>query len=179
VRSGLPHRIPKQRQDRPALSSSGPKPLRILFGAEAPPNRAPRSAFAKPKLRSNRTGGRDGPKSFLTFRGLIPAAIRHSRVGCLGRRVARSSRGLSALQGVPPLCGRLGSHRAFPSWAFRRRARTTGSATLQGIARSEVGSSLARPPTLLGFVAFRPSRTFDSAAIRESPPRVPGCVTVP
>jgi hypothetical protein len=96
-------------EDRSPLdSSSEPKSLRIELL---------RSAFAEPKPRSNRTSGRDGPESFLTFRGLIPAAIRHSRVGCLGRRVARSSPGLHALQGVLPLCGRLGFHRAFPSWA--------------------------------------------------------------
>jgi hypothetical protein len=128
----------------PVDSSRGPKSRRIELL---------RSALREPKLLSNRTSGRDGPESFLTFRGLIPAAIRHSRVGCLGRRVARSSPGLRALQGVPPLCGGRGSHRAFPSWAFHHRARTTGDATLQGVARSEVGSSLSRPPTLMGFSA--------------------------
>jgi hypothetical protein len=128
----------------PFDSSPGPKSLRIELL---------RSVFREPKLRSNRTSGRDGPESFLTFRGLIPAAIRHSRVGCLGRRVARSSPGLFALQGVPPLCGRLGLRRAFPSWASHHRARTTGDAALQGVARSEVGSSLSRPPTLMGLVA--------------------------
>ena len=128
----------------PFESSRGPKSLRIELL---------RSAFREPKLLSNRTSGRDGPESFLTFRGLIPAAIRHSRVGCLGRRVARSSPGLAALQGVLPLCGWRGSHRTFPSWAFHHRTRTACDATLQGVARIEIGSSLSRPPTLMGFVA--------------------------
>jgi hypothetical protein len=128
----------------PFESSPGPKSRRIELL---------RSALREPKLLSHRTSGRDGPESFLTFRGLIPVAIRHSRVGCLGRRVARSSPGLSALQGVPPLCGRPGSHRAFPSWASRHRTRTACDAALQGVARSEVGSSLSRLPTLMGLVA--------------------------
>jgi hypothetical protein len=107
----------------------------------------------KPSPLVNRTSGRDGPESFLAFRGLLPAAIRYSRAGGLGRRAARSSPGLSALQGVPPHCGGLGFRLTIPSWAFLHRAQATGEATLQGVARSEVGSSLSRPPTLLGFVA--------------------------
>jgi hypothetical protein len=159
-----------------------PKPVapsvpRFPFGDRSPFRSG--AALPKPQPLSDRTSGRDGPESFLTFRGLIPAAIRHSRAGCLGRRAARSSPGLFALQGVHPLCGRLGSHRAFPSWTLLHRAQATGELALQGFTRSEVGSSLSRPPTLLGFVASRLSRTFESVAIRESPPQVPGCVTVP
>jgi hypothetical protein len=125
--------------------------VRSLLGPKPLPSRC--DPFRSRKLLSDRTSGRDGPESFFTFRGLIPAAIRHSRAGCLGRYAARSSPGLSTLQGVPPLCGRLGSHRAFPSWVSLCRAQATGKATLQGIARSEVGWSLSRLPTLLGFVA--------------------------
>jgi hypothetical protein len=128
----------------PVEWSPGPKPLRCEHL---------RPFLERPKPPLDRTSGRDGPESFLTFRGLIPAAIRHTRADCLGRRVARSSPGLDALQGVPPLCGRLGSHRAFPSWVLFRRAQATGEPTLQGVARSEVGSSLSRLPTLMGFVA--------------------------
>jgi hypothetical protein len=163
-------------------------PTRSICGGifRASPSRSRAEALSrssatlpKPTPLVDRTSGRDGPESFLAFRGLLPAAIRHSRAGCLGWRAARSSPGLSALQGFPPHRGRPGFHLAFPSWAFLHRAQATGEATLQGVARSEIGSSLSRPPTLLGFVAFRPSRTFESVAIRESPPQVPGCVTAP
>ena len=41
VRSDLPHQQPKKRRDLPALSSRGPKSLRILSGTEVPSNRAP------------------------------------------------------------------------------------------------------------------------------------------
>jgi hypothetical protein len=92
------------------------------------------------------------PESFFTFRGLIPAAIRYSHAGCLGQRAARSSPGLFALQGVPPLC--VGATLIEPPLMnFHHRTRTACDAVLQGF-RSEVGSSLSRPPTLLGFLAF-------------------------
>ena len=67
-------------------------------------------------------------------------------------RAARSSPGLSpsrvfSLTGMARLSPRL------PSWAWPYRSHATDKATLQGLASSEIGSSLSRPPTLLGFVA--------------------------
>jgi hypothetical protein len=176
-------KIPSETTRRPSPSESpktslepgrrslreGPKPSAI----RAPPL-APREA--KPRL--DRTSGRDGPESFLAFRGLIPAAIRHSRASGLDRRVARSSHGLSTLQGFLPRCGGAAFTVPSPHRLRVTRARTTCDLAFQG-ERSEIGSSLSRPPTLLGFVTFRPSRALESATVRESPPQVPGCVTAP
>jgi hypothetical protein len=41
----------------------------------------------------------------LDFRGLLHARVRHTRAGGLDRHTARSSPGLSTLQGIPPRCG--------------------------------------------------------------------------
>jgi hypothetical protein len=187
-----PFAPPKAFASGPRLRDREPKPshapTRPICGGvfRASPSRSRAEALSrssatlpKPTPLVDRTSGRDGPESFLAFRGLLPAAIRHSRAGCLGWRVARSSPGLSALQGFHPHCGRHGFHLAFPSWAFLHRAQATGEATLQGVARSEIGSSLSRPPTLVGLVAFWPSQTLESVAVRESPPQVPGCVAAP
>jgi hypothetical protein len=91
----------------PKPEGSFGNPASALFAKGRSPARIEhlRSLLPRPRPRLDRTSGRDDPESFLAFRGLIPAAIRHSRASCLGRREARSSHGLSALQGFPPHCG--------------------------------------------------------------------------
>jgi hypothetical protein len=48
------------------------------------------------------------------------------------------------------------------------------SALLQGFSRKKIGLSLSRLPTLLGFLAFWSSRSFELRLILESPPKAPG-----
>jgi hypothetical protein len=94
----VPH-IGRRRGPKPSLDARcrppfserrlGPKP------SPTPSNDATSAGcLRRPKPPSDRTCGRDGPESIVAFRGLIPAAIRHSHAGCLRRYVARSSHGL-------------------------------------------------------------------------------------
>jgi hypothetical protein len=66
---------------------------------------------------------------------------------------ARSSPGLLTLQGSPPH-DKTRLSPGFPSWAFSHRTRTVDEPSLQGLACREIGWSLSRLPTLLGFAAF-------------------------
>jgi hypothetical protein len=67
-------------------------------------------------------------------------------------KAARGSPGLSPSR-VFPLTGMARLSPRLPSWAWLDRSHATGRAALQGLASSEIGSSLSRPPTLLGFTA--------------------------
>jgi hypothetical protein len=86
-----------------------------------------------------------------------PSGVCSSRESATPRRPfgtpeARSSPGLSTLQGsLPRDNARLSP--GIPSWAFSHQTRTAGEPTLQGIDCREMGWSLSRLPTLLGFAA--------------------------
>jgi hypothetical protein len=82
---------------------SGAAPLLTLETIERHPvsPEASEDPPAKPLSRADR----DEPESFVAFRGLLPATIRHSHASGLDRCAARSSPGLRALQGSPPHCG--------------------------------------------------------------------------
>jgi hypothetical protein len=94
----------------------------------------------------------NGPGSALASRVLLHARVRHPWRRRLDRHRARSSPGLCALQGFSPAEMARPSP-PLPSWAWPARTRTADWAALQGLTSSGIGSSLSRPPTLLGFVA--------------------------
>jgi len=77
-----------------------------------------------------------------------------SRLSGLDYNRTRSSPGYFPLQGFRSLCAGLTFARP-PLLCFTHRAQATFGCPLQGISRREHGLSLSRPPTLLGFVAFR------------------------
>ena len=113
------------------------------------------------------------------LQGFAPHESPPPRTGCLGRHAARGSPGIHPLQGflphrtgttfiVPPLM-------RFPTWA---QASLQGP--LQGIATRRdwlVSLETADPPGVPPPLDL--AWKFDSDPIRESPPRAPGCVTVP
>jgi hypothetical protein len=86
-----------------------------------------------------------------------PSGVCSSRESATPRRLfrppeARSSPGLSALQGSPPR-GNARLSPGLPSWALSHQTRAADEPTLQGIDCHEIGWSLSRLPTLLGFAA--------------------------
>jgi hypothetical protein len=122
--------------------------------SDEPASRPTRVQPRPPKRPRKETGKRNGPGSAPAFRGLLHTRVRHIRAGCYTgtERVA--------------LLGFVPSRVFLPHWsgpAFTappltgfepaRRERPTGSAP-QGLGSSGIGSSLSRPPTLLGFGAF-------------------------
>jgi hypothetical protein len=85
------------------------------------------------------------------LQGLAPPASPPSPTGGLDQPKTRSSLGLLPSR-VFSLTGSTGPSSSLPSRAFRRqRPKTMPCAAPQGLASGEVGSSLARLPTLLGF----------------------------
>lgn len=68
---------------------------------------------------------------------------RRRRVALLGFRPSRALL-LTALARLSP---------SLPSWAFSHRTRTADEPALQGFDCREMGESLSRPPTLMGFLA--------------------------
>jgi hypothetical protein len=123
-------------------------------------------------------GIRHGPGSALAFRALLHARVRHRPAAfyTAARRVALLG---FHPPGFSPSLARRDLHRTSPHGLHSSRRERPDGRTPQGLTSSEIGWSLSRLPTLLGFVAFRPSRTFGSDSVRESPPQAPGCVTVP
>jgi hypothetical protein len=109
-------------------------------------------------LRRVRSPKRPRPPSGKTtapprLQGLAPHESPPLDAGCLGRRGARGSPGLLPSR-VFPLVGMARPSPRLPSWASLLRPRTGEPAALQGLASNEIGLSLSRPPTLLGFAAF-------------------------
>jgi hypothetical protein len=192
--AGTAYGFRRRRIERPEGHSVLPSPARGLRIAAPVPgmgNRCPGRSRSRSRSKAERRGGlaraaeaagllcpRDGPKEHPRLQGLPPRENPLLGVGGLGRRTARSSPGLLALQGVPPRGG-VSDFSGTPLMGFSRGTFSARSEALQGLYRSEVGWSLSRLPTLLGFGASWPSRAFGSAAVRESPPRAPGCVAVP
>jgi hypothetical protein len=128
-------------------SAESPKPPSDFFEDRSPlrrPLQARTSAgcLRRPKPPSDRTCGRDGPESIVAFRGLIPAAVRHSHASCLGRYVARSSPGLVPSR-VFPLSAAARPSPNLPSWAYisgrerpsMRPFRVSTTARLAGLSR--------------------------------------------
>jgi hypothetical protein len=149
-RAGSAHGVPPSRAFLLSCSRTpSPAPLPSwrwskVIEESRPPNRA------NPKKHSRSTSGKPcpttSPSGFCSTResATYPRLFRPS--------AARSSPGLSpsrvfTLTGMARLSPRL------PSWAWLNRSHATGRAALQGLASSEIGSSLSRPPTLLGFLA--------------------------
>jgi hypothetical protein len=120
-----------------------------------PFRRSRRSAplhHARGRNRTHRGAYGTDPESAPAFRALLHSGVRHHTAGGLDRRRARSSPGLYALQGSLPRW--LGTaFTAPPLMGLAHRAQATGRAALQGLTTSEIGSSLSRPPTLLGLLA--------------------------
>lgn len=89
------------------------------------------------------------------LQGLAPHQKLPHRAGCLGRTRALSSPGLLHPPGFSPSPTRPGLHRASPHELrrFIGRKRPAPPWAPQGLHAEEIGSSLAGPPTLLGFFA--------------------------
>jgi hypothetical protein len=80
--------------------------------------------------------------------------------GCLSRNGARSSPGHFPLQGSLASC--VGpTFIEPPLMRFAIRTQASKPHPLQGLPRRRLGLSLSRPPTLLGFLAFWSSCTFE------------------
>jgi len=141
--------VRRLRRRCPLVVGTPPRPARTMVGS-----REHRSAA--PNLSPLKWAGR---RSVPRLQGFAPHESPPPRLDGLGRTGARSSPGIHPLRGFPP-------HRngaaftapplmRFPVWA-QAAARVLFRVLLTG----EVGSSLSRPPTSLGFrhlVTFRGS----------------------
>lgn len=112
----------------------------------------------KPDCRASSTepakisrSGEEAPR----LQGVAPRGSPPLPVSGLDQPGARSSPGISPLQGVHPRPNDLGLRPSLPSQGFTYRAtnRTAGALLRVSIA-GEIGCSLSRIPTLMGFIAF-------------------------
>jgi hypothetical protein len=111
--------------------------------------------------------------AFLPPSGSCSTRESATRFGCLDRDRARSSPGSFPLQGSPSLYV-APAFTGHPLLWLLIRTQAAKQAPLQGLSRRELGLSLSRPPTLLGFVAFWSSCPFELRGILESPRKAPG-----
>jgi hypothetical protein len=100
-----------------------------------------------PSPASGKPAKRPSPSGFCSTR---ESATRPRRVRPVG---ARSSPGLFRPPGCFPSLAWTGFHRASPHGLGTSGAEASECAALQGLGASKIGSSLSRPPTLLGFDA--------------------------
>jgi hypothetical protein len=138
-RTPSPAPLPSCRQDEPAGHPTHP-----TEAGEDPRDQAAEAEWTQRE--------RDSPGSLPAFRALLHTRVRHSSPG-----VTPCSERVALLGLCPPGCSpSAGMARAsprLPSWASLCRTRAAGRAALQGLGSSEVGLSLSRLPTLLGFGA--------------------------
>jgi hypothetical protein len=148
---------------RASPSCPGPKPL--------PLRRDPFETDAShgPNERSR------WPRELPHLQGFVPRSDPPPRTGCLGRGAARSSHGLSALQGVPPHCGWHGSHRNLPLMGFLspgasdRRTDPPGCCPQRGWL---VSLETADPPGLRSLSTFTNVRVGRGSGVASSGPGV-------
>ena len=85
------------------------------------------------------------------FQGFAPHESPPLHTGGLDRTRARSSLGISPLQGFHPRRVGNGLHRASPHEVARLDDESTARALYRDLLPDEIGWSLSRLPTLLGF----------------------------
>jgi hypothetical protein len=166
--------LPRSRMPSPA-----PIPSWRWFHPRSPTSEVRRSRSYLGYAPASHTEHVVGPsRASPAFRVLLHARVRHLPKRFKPRQ-ARSSPGPFLPSRVFPLAGtaRLSPH--LPSWSSSRRPQATATTPLQGLTSSEIGLPLSELPTLLGFARLVLSQSFEKAAIRESPPQVPGYVTAP
>jgi hypothetical protein len=97
--------------------------------------------------------GQTSPRRLPRLQGFTPRESPPLPAGCLGRRRRVALLGFLPSR-VFPLATLARPSPSLPSWAFSHQTRTADEPTLQGVTCREMGSSLSRPPTLLGFAAL-------------------------
>jgi hypothetical protein len=151
--AGTEHRVPDAETPRPHRSAGPPSP---------PPKRRPRppapsngSTMPKhrgPAFREPNSPGLTSPWKHPRLQGFAPRESPPLPANWLGRR-----RRVALLGFIPsrvfPLATMARPSPGLPSWAFSHQTQAADEPTLQGFICRQMGWSLSRLPTLLGFPA--------------------------
>jgi hypothetical protein len=136
----------------PCSRTPSPAPIPSCRSGE-PADRPTRLRPRPPKRPRTKPSIRNGTGSAPAFRGLLHTRVRHTGASCYTDTEHVALLGFLPSRVLSPI-GTARLSPCLPSWALACRARTTGWLALQGLSSSGIGSSLSRPPTLLGFAAF-------------------------
>jgi hypothetical protein len=148
---GLPHPTACAfRFSQPPGAFIRPEPEPALFHAGSAPGVTLQSFL--PPAQPHAVSGAVPLLAFQPPSGSCSARESATRPSCLSWSRARSSPGPFPLQGTPPR-DVVPAFTGPPLMRFTFRTQAAGTAPLQGFPRREVGWSLSRLPTLLGFLA--------------------------